>query len=325
MSAMTRRSFLAASAAAGAAALGRPAAAAAPEAKMQGPGAYRYKLGDFQLTALYDGTWFLPIDDKFVHNASGAQVDQALADAFLPPKVLPISFTALLVNTGSKLVLIDTGTAGQVTDTAGVMLDNLKIAGVEPSAVDTIVISHFHPDHIDGIKTKDGVKVFPNAEIKVPEPEWTFWMDDANLERYAGIAAVHKYFLNARRIFSDIAGEVHRFKPGVEVAPGVMSIPAFGHTPGHTAFSVHSGNQSLLAMSDTVREPWLFVRHPQWQPSYDMDGTMAVKTRTQMLDRAASGRMLVEAYHFPFPACGHIVKSGSGYDLAPAMWAPLKT
>ena len=326
MSAMTRRSFLAASALAGAAAaFPHPATAAAPEAKMQGPGAYRYKLGDYQLTALYDGTWFLPIDDKFVHNASGAQVNEALADAFLPPKVLPISFTALLVNTGSKLVLIDTGTAGQVTDTAGVMLDNLKVAGVEPSAIDTIVISHFHPDHIDGIKTKDGAKVFPNAEIKVPEPEWAFWMDDANMGRYAGNAAVHKYFLNARRIFSDIAGEVHRFKPGVEVAPGIMSVPAFGHTPGHTAFSVHSGNQSLLAMSDTVREPWLFVRHPQWQPSYDMDGAMAVQTRTQMLDRAASDRMLVEAYHFPFPACGHIVKSGSGYDLAPAMWAPLKT
>ena len=326
MSAMTRRSFLAASALAGAAAaFPHPAAAAAPEARMQGPGAYRYKLGDYQLTALYDGTWFLPIDDKFVHNASGAQVDEALADAFLPPKVLPISFTALLVNTGSKLVLIDTGTAGQVTDTAGVMLDNLKIAGVEPSAIDTIVISHFHPDHIDGIKTKDGAKVFPNAEIKVPEPEWAFWMDDANMGRYAGNAAVHKYFLNARRIFSDIAGEVHRFKPGVEVAPGIMSIPAFGHTPGHTAFSVHSGNQSLLAMSDTVREPWLFVRYPQWQPSYDMDGAMAVTARTQMLDRAATDRMLVEAYHFPFPACGHIVKSGSGYDLAPAMWSPLKT
>ena len=326
MSAMTRRSFLAASALAGAAAaLPHPAAAAAPEARMQGPGAYRYKLGDYQLTALYDGTWFLPIDDKFVHNASGAQVNEALADAFLPPKVLPISFTALLVNTGSQLVLIDTGTAGQVTDTAGVMLDNLKVAGVEPSAIDTIVISHFHPDHIDGIKTKDGAKVFPNAEIKVPEPEWVFWMDDANMGRYADNAPVHKYFLNARRIFSDIAGEVHRFKPGVEVAPGIMSIPAFGHTPGHTAFSVHSGNQSLLAMSDTVREPWLFVRHPRWQPSYDMDGAMAVKTRTQMLDRAASDRMLVEAYHFPFPACGHIVKSESGYDLAPAMWAPLKT
>jgi len=288
---------------------------------MQGPGAYRYRLGDYQLTALYDGTWFLPIDDKFVHNASATQVNDALSAAFLPPSVLPISFTALLVNTGTKLVLIDTGTAGQITDTAGVMLDNLKLAGIAPANIDTILISHFHPDHIDGIKTKDGAKVFPNAEILVPEPEWAFWMDDANMGRTSG--AVHKYFLNARRIFSDIAGEVRRFKPGAELAPGIVSVPAYGHTPGHTAFAVHSGSQSLLVMSDTVREPFLFVRHPQWQPSYDMDGPLAAKARTDMLDRAAADRMLVEAYHFPFPACGHIVKSGSGFDLAPVLWAPL--
>jgi glyoxylase-like metal-dependent hydrolase (beta-lactamase superfamily II) len=148
-------------------------------------------------------------------------------------------------------------------------------------------------------------------------------MDDGNMGRYAANATVHKYFLNARRIFRDIAGEVNRFKPGAEVAPGIVSVPAFGHTPGHTAFAIHSGSQSLLAMSDTAREPWLFVRHPQWQPSYDMDGLVAAKTRTDMLDRAAADRMLVEAYHFPFPACGHIVKDSAGYDLVPAMWAPL--
>ena len=320
MSALTRRSLLSAGAL-GATGLALPAFAAAPMAKLQGPGAYRYKLGDYQLTALYDGIWYLPIDDKFVHNASGAQVNEALAAAFLPPRVLPISFTALLVNTGAKLILIDTGTAGQITDTAGVMLDNLKVAGVRPADIDTILISHFHPDHIDGIKTKDGVKVFPNAEIFVPEPEWAFWMDDANMGRTSG--TVHRYFLNARRIFSDIAKEVHRFKPGTEVAPGIESIAAYGHTPGHTAFAIHSGSQSMLAMSDTVREPFLFVRHPQWQPSYDMDGPLAAETRTKMLDRAAADRMPVEAYHFPFPACGHIVKTASGFELAPSMWAPL--
>jgi glyoxylase-like metal-dependent hydrolase (beta-lactamase superfamily II) len=306
---------------AGAAALPRPARAAAPFAGMQGPGVYRTKLGGYQVTALYDGTWFLPMNDKFMRNASAAEVDKALAVAFLPPRVLPITFTALLVNTGKKLILIDTGTAGQITDTAGVMLDNLKVAGVSPSAVDTIVISHFHPDHIDGIKTKDGGKVFPNAEILVPEPEWTFWMDDANMGRYEG--SVHRYFLNARRIFKDIAKEVHRFKPGAEVAPGIVSIPAYGHTPGHTAFSVHAGNQSLLVMSDTVRNPYLFARHPDWQPIFDMDGPTAVKARRHMLDRAASDRMRVAAYHFPFPACGHIVRSGTGFEFEPAMWAPL--
>ena len=127
------------------------------------------------------------------------------------------------------------------------MLDNLRIAGVEPAQIDTILISHFHPDHIDGIKTKDGAKVFPNAEIWVPESEWAFWMDDANLGRYIG--AVLRYFLNARRIFADIASEVRRFKPGEEVAQGITSIPTYGHTPGHTAFSIHSADQSLLVIA----------------------------------------------------------------------------
>ncbi|HZT28093.1 MAG TPA: MBL fold metallo-hydrolase [Pseudolabrys sp.] len=318
MPTLTRRAFMGV---ATAAALTRRGRAAAPPANAQAPGVYRYRLGDYQLTALYDGTWYLPMDDKFMRNASAAEVDSALAAAFLPPRTLPVSFTALLVNTGTRLILIDTGTAGQIADTAGVMLDNLKVAGVAPADIDIILISHFHPDHIDGIKTKDGAKVFARAEIFVPEPEWSFWMDDSNMNRFSG--SVHRYFLNARRIFGDIAGEVHRFKPGGEVAPGIVSIPAYGHTPGHTAFAVYSGNQSLLAMSDTVRNPYLFARHPEWQPIFDMDGPQSVEGRRAMLDRAAADRMLVEAYHFPFPACGHIVRSGAGYDFAPAMWAPL--
>jgi glyoxylase-like metal-dependent hydrolase (beta-lactamase superfamily II) len=321
MAALSRRSFLTGPLlAAGAAALASPGHVAAP-ASAQGSGVYRYKLGDVELTALYDGIWNLPIDGTFMRNASGAAVNKALAAAFLPPNVLPISFTALLVNTGGKLVLIDTGTAGQITDSAGFMNANLAAAGVTPAMIDIIVISHFHPDHIDGIKTKDGDKVFANAEILVPEPEWAYWMDDGNMSRASG--AVHKYFLNARRIFKDIAKEVRRYKPGSEVAPGIVSIPAYGHTPGHTAFAVHSGSQSMLAMSDTVRNPYLFVRHPDWQPIFDMDGPQAVKARRHMLDRAASDRMLVEAYHFPFPASGHIVRSGSGYELVPVMWQPL--
>lgn len=317
---LSRRWMLASGlAAASAAAL--PARAAAPPARTQGPGVYRYLVGDYQLTALYDGIWYVPMDDKFMRNAGLAEVDAALVAAFLLPRVLPVSFTALMVNTGNKLVLIDTGTAGQIADSAGVMLDNLKIAGVAPDNIDLIVISHFHPDHIDGIKTKDGAKIFPNAEILVPEPEWAFWMDDGNMARSTG--TVHRYFLNARRIFKDIAHEVRHFKPGTEVAPGIMSIPAFGHTPGHTAFSIHSGNASLLVMSDTARNPYLFVRHPDWQPTFDMDGPMAAKARRDMLARAAAERMLVEAYHFPFPACGHIVKSGEGFDFEPVIWSPL--
>jgi glyoxylase-like metal-dependent hydrolase (beta-lactamase superfamily II) len=297
------------------------AIAATPSASTQGPGVYRTRIGSFQLTALYDGIWPVKIEDDFVRNAARADVDAALKAAFLPPDILPITFTALLVNTGAKLVLIDTGTAGQITDSAGTLLDNLAAAGIRPDAIDTILISHFHPDHINGIKDKDGRKVFPNADIAVPQGEWDYWMNDANMN---GVSkTVRKYFLNAHRIFSDIAGQVRRFKPGAEVAPGITSIAAFGHTPGHVAFSVSSGNESMLVLGDSARNPYLFVRHPDWQPSFDMDGPMAVTTRRRLLDRAAADRMLVHGYHFPFPATGHIAKSGNGYELVPTLWRPL--
>ena len=156
--------------------------------------------------------------------------------------------------------------------------------------------------------------MFANAEILVPEPEWTYWMDDGEMTTPRRPAARPTSSTPAAL---DIAKDVRRFKPGAEVAPGITSIPAFGHTPGHTAFAIASRNQSMLVMSDAVRNPYLFARHPEWQPLFDMDGPLAVKTRKQMLDRAAADRMLVEAYHFPFPACGHIARSGKGYELVP--------
>ncbi len=317
---ITRRNLLAGSAAATALATS-PAVAAAPAAGVQSPGVYRQKIGTFEVTALYDGTWFRKIDDKFVRNAGPAEITKALADSFLPPGIVPTPFTALLVNTGSKLVLIDTGTGGQLGPTTGHMPGALAAAGVQPSAIDTIVISHFHPDHINGIKDKDGRKLFANAEIHVPAPEWAFWMDDGNMS--AAPEGMRPLFLNVRRIFRDIAGEVKRFEPGAELSPGVSSLAAYGHTPGHTAFAVSSGSQSLLVLSDTTNHPWLFARNPQWQGIFDMDGNLAVETRRRLLDRAAADRMLVHGYHFPFPATGYIAKTASGYEVVPVMWQPI--
>jgi glyoxylase-like metal-dependent hydrolase (beta-lactamase superfamily II) len=320
MTKLTRRAVVAGSGAALALAgpALRPAGAAAPANGHQAAGIYRYKVGSYELTALYDGTWYRPIDDKFVKNAAWADVQKELADNFLPIDKLPIPFTALLVNTGAKLILIDTGTAGQLAPTAGGIGSSLAAAGVAPEAIDTILISHFHPDHINGIKTKDGQLVFPNAEIHVPAPEWAYWMDDANLN--AAPAAAHPAFLNVRRIFKDIAKDLKRFTPGAEVAPGITSIAAHGHTPGHTAFAIASGDQSMLLLGDLTSHPWLFARHPDWQAIFDVDGAMAAETRKKLLDRVATDKMLVQGYHFPFPASGYIARRGAGYDVVPVMW-----
>jgi glyoxylase-like metal-dependent hydrolase (beta-lactamase superfamily II) len=296
-----------------------PAFAAAPPAGKQGPGVYRYKIGSYELTAINDGVWNRPLDDKFVRNAPFAEVQKAMSDAFLPTDKLPISFTTLVVNTGSKVIAIDTGTGGQLAPTAGTFGGNLAAAGIDPKSIDTILISHFHPDHINGIKTKENALVFPNAEINVPAPEWAFWMDDAKMN--AAPDAAKGTFRNVRRVFGDIK-EVAKFEPGKEVAPGITSIAAYGHTPGHTAFAIASGNQSMLVLSDSTNHPALFVRNPEWQAIFDMDPNMATENRKRLLDRAAADKMLVQGYHFPFPASGFIAKRGNGYELVPVQWAP---
>ena len=193
-------------------------------------------------------------------------------------------------------------------------------AGIDSKAVDQIVISHFHPDHINGIKDKDNALLFPNAEIMVPEPEWTYWMSDANMD--AAEPDLKLTFRNQRRIFSDIAAQVTRFEPGKEVAPGVETLAAAGHTPGHTVFAIHSGNESLLVLGDTAQHPAVFARHPDWQAAFDIDGAEAVATRKRIFDRAAADRMLVTGYHFPFPACGHLIKTATGYEHVPVEWQP---
>jgi glyoxylase-like metal-dependent hydrolase (beta-lactamase superfamily II) len=298
-----------------------PAHAAAPPSGKQAFGFYRYKLGDYEMTAINDGVWLRAIDDQFVHNADFKEVQNALAASFQPTDKLPIPFTSLVVNTGTRLVLIDAGTGGQLTQVApqsGTWDANFAAAGFDPRSVDVILISHFHQDHINGLRTKDGALRYPNAEIRVPAPEWDFWMDDAKLR--AAPDSMRSVFLNARRIFADIAKDVKRFAPGEEVAPDITSIPAYGHTPGHVVFAISSGGASMLALCDTTHNPWLFVRHPEWQAVVDTDTALAAETRKKMLDRAAADRMLVQGYHFPFPASGHITRTAAGYDLMPVVW-----
>lgn len=315
---INRRDFIAS--AVGAAFVSRPrkSLAAMPMAGQQTPSFYRYKIGNFELTAVSDGVWNRPIDDKFVRNAFFPDVQKAMTDAYLPAHILPTPFTALLVNTGKRLVLIDTGSGGQIAKTAGSLTTNLRAAGIEPQDIDTLLISNFHPDHINGIKTKDDELVFPRAEINVPAPEWAYWMDDKNFPRAEGM--MRSFFLNTQRIFSDIAKDVKRFQPGKEVAPGIVSVPAYGHTPGHTAYIISDGKEAMFALCDVTNHPALFARHPEWQGIVDQDGPRAVETRRRILDLVVADDMLVQGYHFPFPGRGHIEKRSGGYDFVPAPW-----
>lgn len=298
-----------------------PAFAAAPAARRQVPGAYRYKLGDFELTAVTDGIARRPLDPAFVRNAKIEDVKRALEEAFLPTDVLGIPFTALLVNTGNRMVLIDAGNGGMGSGTAGLLAENMTAAGIEAAAVDSVVISHFHGDHINGVRAKSGELLFPNAEVLVPEGEWAFWMDEGQASR----APEHLKgnFKGARRVFGPIAKEVRRFGAEAEIQPGIKAVPAAGHTPGHTAFRISSAGQEMLLLSDTTNHPALFVRNPTWQAAFDMDGDKAAETRRRLLDMAVADRLLVQGYHFPFPASGHIAKDGDRYRYVPIDWNPV--
>ncbi|NBJ12293.1 MBL fold metallo-hydrolase [Microvirga arsenatis] len=324
---ITRRTVLASTALA-AAPLGGPALAqttpAAP-APVQGtgtrqaPGFYRYKVGDIEVTAINDGFAQRPLEG-FVRNAELSQVQQAMQEAFLPTSALPIAFNTLVLNQGGSLTLIDTGNGDMGAPTSGRWMANFRAAGFDPAQVNAVVISHFHGDHINGLRLKDGTAVFPNAEVMVPAAEWAFWMDDARMNQAP--EAMKGAFQGVRRVFGPIASNVKRYEMDKEVVPGLTAVAAPGHTPGHTVYMLSSGNGKLMIMSDTTNHPALFVRNPDWSAVFDMDADQARATRRRLLDMAASERAQVAFYHAPFPGTGHVAKDGNGFRFVPVQWSP---
>jgi glyoxylase-like metal-dependent hydrolase (beta-lactamase superfamily II) len=324
---ITRRTVLASTALA-AAPLGGPASAqtaASTPAPAQGsntrqaPGFYRYKVGDIEVTAINDGSAPRPLEG-FIRNAELPAVQQAAREAFLPQDTIQNSFTALVIRNGDRLTIVDTGNGDMGAPTTGRWMENFRAAGFDPSQVNTVVISHFHGDHINGLRRKDGTAVFPNAEVMVPAAEWAFWMDDARMNQAPENA--RGGFQGARRVFGPIAKDVKQYEADKEIVPGLTSIAAPGHTPGHTAYMLSSGSGRLLILSDTANHPALFVRNPDWSAIFDMDADQARATRRRMLDMAASERAQVAFYHAPFPATGHIAKDGNGFRFVPVQWSP---
>jgi glyoxylase-like metal-dependent hydrolase (beta-lactamase superfamily II) len=236
-----------------------------------------------------------------------------------PTDAIENPFTPTLVQTGNRLVLIDTGNGVQTDGaTVGRLLDAMKGSGFTPEQVDIVIISHFHGDHISGLKTPEGRPVFPNAEVLVPERELSFWLDQGEESR--ATAARKRSFAVARRIFGAGGLEVRTYKDGEELAPGVTSIAAYGHSPGHMAFRVQSGSHGLLLLSDAAHLPFLFVRNPDWSPAADMDQAMARETRRRLLDQASADRIPVAGYHWGLPNVGHVRRVGSSFELIRLPW-----
>jgi glyoxylase-like metal-dependent hydrolase (beta-lactamase superfamily II) len=295
-----------------------PAQAAAAKIGKQVPTIYRYQLGDFEITVLSDGQLRAPKPEAVVVNQPFAEVQKALEAGHLPKDRIVNPFTPFTVNTGKQLVLFDAGFNDNGPPGVGMLAGHLAAAGIDPKTIDTVIISHFHPDHISGLRNKAGAAVYPNAEIIVPAGEWAFWNDDGEMSKAADIWKPS--FMHTRRVFGPIAKDVRRFESGKEVVPGITSVDARGHSPGHAAFVIASGNSKLLYIADATNNPVLFARNPEWHLWADADKAMAVATRKRLLDMAAAERMPIQGYHYPFPAVGYIEKRGSGYDFVPVVW-----
>lgn len=327
---LSRRGLLMGSAAATALAVsplgGRsPARAAAPPAGKQAPGWYRYKVGSFEVTVVTDGRNTNPLSDTYIANQPKAAVNAALEADFLEKDKVSHAYTPIVVNTGTKLVAIDTGlglgTFAQTKGALGQYHNNLEAAGIDRNAVDAVIISHFHGDHINGLVGPDNKPAFPNAEVMVPAVEWAFWADESNTSKLPEVA--RPQMGNVKRVFGVLGNKVTHYDSNKELVPGITSVATYGHTMGHNSHVIASGSSKLLVQADiTAGVASLFVRNPEWQFVFDTDKELAVQTRKRVYDMAVAEKMLVQGYHFPFPALGYSEKAGSGYRMIPAQWDP---
>ncbi len=299
-----------------------PARAAAPLAGKQAPSFYRSKLGDFEITVVNDGARAIPLPPTFVRNVAIDQVLAVAEAAYMPKGSIVAPFNPIVVNTGAKLVLIDTGYGPGIAPTVGLLPSTLAAAGIDPKSIDIVLISHMHGDHILGLKTPDGALAFPNAEIKVPAVDWAFWMSDDNMSKAPEGFQKASFGFN-RKIFSNLVDKVTRYDWGKEVAPGITAVDSRGHTPGHSSFVIASEAGRLFFQGDVSIVPDLFLRNPEWQVMFDSEPDKAVQTRRRIYDMASAEKILVAGYHFPFPGLGYIEKAGSGYRLVPAAWNPV--
>lgn len=280
------------------------------------PGFRKMTMGAMEIIAINDGAFRRPLGAEFVTNAPIEKVKALLVSQNLPSEYIDIPFTPFLVVSGKQRLLFDTGFADNGPPTAGKFLTNLAAAGFKPEDITDVVISHFHGDHINGLRFKNGNLVYPNAKVHVPAPEHAFWTDEKNIK--GAPDAMKGAFAAVQRVFGGMsATQLHRFEPGRDIAPGITSVEAFGHTPGHTLFTMKSQGKSFAYVADLTNVPALFARNPDWAVVFDMNAEMARQTRRKIFDMIVNEKMIAGGFHFPFPAMGTIVKEGMGYQFKP--------
>lgn len=276
---------------------------------------YSFRIGAFECTAINDGDALYDAED-YAPNAPPEEVRRALEAHGHEPRDIPSPYSGLLVRTGSNVVLIDTG-AGDLFPAVGKLLANLRGAGIEPEEVDTVILTHGHPDHIGGNVGEDGKPVFANARHVMFRAEWDYWTDDGVL---AGLAPVFGEW--SRKNLAPLRDRVNLLDSEIEIVPGIQAIDAAGHTPGHLALGIRSGGDELLYISDAALHP-IHLEHPDWHPIWDFEPSEAIANKRRLFDRAATDQSLLLAFHFPpFPSLGHVTKRGTGWQWDPIAQTP---
>jgi glyoxylase-like metal-dependent hydrolase (beta-lactamase superfamily II) len=293
-----------------------PALADAPMAKTQAPGFHRATVGDFEVTAISDGTVKLPVLKLL--NGNPQQLAAALQRGYLKETV-ETSVNAYLINTGSKLVLIDTGAAGLFGPTLGNLLNNIKASGYKPEQVDEIYITHMHPDHVGGLMSA-GAIAFPNATLRIDKRDVDFWLNKANMD--AAPEANKGFFQGAMASVNPYvaAGKLKPFDGSTELVPGVRAVSAYGHTPGHTTYVVESKGEKLVLWGDLMHVAAVQFEDPSVTIGFDSDTTPAARARAQAYADAAQNGYLVGVTHVSFPGLGRLRANADGKSYT---WVPL--
>lgn len=328
MTELTRRSFVLSTAAASAAfGLNAPVEIFTSAAHAQGSnpigapqalvdqGFAKFKVGAIEVIQVYDGHWEKAHDEKFVRNATLDETKAALKKASLTDAFVPIPFTVTLVRVGGRTIMFDSSTGAQMSPTAGRFAKNLAAAGIQPGDISTIVVTHYHPDHIWGLMAKDtNAQLYPNAEIIVPEPEHKHWTATELVEKVPEGARG-----NVRRIQATLPTwkNVKQAAVGTEVTSGVRSMATPGHTPGHTSYIVSSGSDSLIVGGDVTNIPALNLANPGWHLAFDANAVLAEEGRRKIMDRVIADKTIMTGYHWGLPGAGTIQKDGNGYALVP--------
>ena len=276
---------------------------------------YHRRIGDITVTAIGDG----PLDGSMavIQNIPAEAAAQLLRDAFRPvPRRTAVN--TFLIHSGGRTALVDTGCGPAMAATGGKLFQNLAAAGVDPAGIDTVLLTHMHPDHSNGL-SRDGQALFPNAELVMHEAELAYWHDDAAMAR-ADEVGRQRNFQAARDQAAPYRGRTRGFTGG-EVFPGVTAMPFPGHTPGHSGYLLASGKETLLIWGDIIHVPEIQVPRPEVTMAFDVDPVQAAATRRRVFDMVATDRLATAGMHMHLPGFLHLIRRGEGHVLLPEAFA----